>query len=406
MECEYCENHFCSECLQMNDKEYDHHINSSGMWFCIACKPKVEETLKIEKEIEKRCEEHFKKYSKRLDEIERKLESKVELGDVVALINEKSEVDKANHDNEMGTKVIDLKLSNYIEKEEIVEKFKEGSTVKVDHAKTSQKDFIDLVNKQVEKKSMADIVRQQLTQPVSEEDVIKIIQSKVEESEKEVAAQRSTNCTHSSCPPQWGPVSNNTVAKGFNQMAPPARTITVALDMSKAFDTVNTHTLIGKLLQTSTPGTILKFVANYIKGRKAYTSFRNHKSIQRQVKTGVPQGGVLSPTLFNIHTADIPTPTAPVQVMLYADDITITSTHTSMSAARKYIQPYLHKVYDWTQHNNLIINPDKTTCTLFTPDPAEYNSNLGLNINNKALPMALHPKVLGLTLDPKLTSRT
>ena len=81
--------------------------------------------------------------------------------------------------------------------------------------------------------------------------------------------------------------------------------------------------------------------------------------------------------------------------MLYADDITITSTHTSMSAARKYIQPFLHMVYDWTQHNNLIINPDKTTCTLFTPDPAEYNSNLGLNINNKALPMALqrsHPE--------------
>ena len=196
---------------------------------------------------------------------------------------------------------------------------------------------------------------------------------------------------------------NNTVAKGLNQMAPPARTITIALDMSKAFDTVNTHTLIGKLLQTSTPGTILKFVANYIKGRKAYISFRNHKSIQRQLKTCVPQGGVLSPTLFNIHTADIPTPTAPVQVMLYADDITITSTHTSMSAARKYKQPYLHKVYDWTQHNNLIINPDKTTCTLFTPDPDEYNSNLGLNINNKALPMALHPKVLGLTLDPNLT---
>ena len=78
--------------------------------------------------------------------------------------------------------------------------------------------------------------------------------------------------------------------------------------------------------------------------------------------------------------------------------------HTSMSAARKYIQPYLHKVYDWTQHNNLIINPDKITCTLFTPDPAEYlHSNLGLNINNKALSMTLHPKILSLTLDPKLT---
>ena len=42
---------------------------------------------------------------------------------------------------------------------------------------------------------------------------------------------------------------NNTVAKGYNQMAPPARTITVALDMSKAFDTINIHTLIRQTFQ-------------------------------------------------------------------------------------------------------------------------------------------------------------
>ena len=51
-----------------------------------------------------------------------------------------------------------------------------------------------------------------------------------------------------------------------------------------------------------------------------------------------------------------------------------------------------------------VLNPDTTTCTLlFAPDPVEYTSSLDLKIHNKALPMAPHPKVLGLTLDPKLT---
>ena len=148
--------------------------------------------------------------------------------------------------------------------------------------------------------------------------------------------------------------------KGVPPNGSSARKITVALDMSKAFDTINIHTLIRKLRQTNIPGTIIKFIANYIHGRKSYRTYINHTSSQRQFKTGVPQGGVLSPTLFNIYTADITLPRAPVQVMFYAGDITITSTHTSTSAAKKYIQPYLHKVFAWrkqshtkTRQNNL-----------------------------------------------------
>ena len=80
-------------------------------------------------------------------------------------------------------------------------------------------------------------------------------------------------------------------------MALAARTITVALDMSTAFDTINIHTLI-----------------------------RNHTSIQRQFKTSVPLGGVLSPTLFNIYTTTQSTGSG--HVLPY--DITITSTHTQV----------------------------------------------------------------------------
>ena len=63
-------------------------------------------------------------------------------------------------------------------------------------------------------------------------------------------------------------------------------------------------------------------------------------------------------------------------------------------------------IFAWTKQNNLTLNPDKTTCTLFTPDPAEYTSNLDLQINNTALHMATNPKVLGLTLDPTITYNT
>ena len=157
----------------------------------------------------------------------------------------------------------------------------------------------------------------------------------------------------------------NTVAKGFNQMAQPTQTITAALDIRKAFNTKHIHTLIRKMLQTKIPGTIIKFIANYTKRRKACTTYRNHTLSQRLFKTGVPQSGVLSPTLFNIYTACIPPPRAPVQVMVYADYITITSTHRSKIAAKIYIQPFLHKVFAWTKQSDL----------------AEYKSNLDLKIH-------------------------
>ena len=141
-------------------------------------------------------------------------------------------------------------------------------------------------------------------------------------------------------------------------MVPPAQTITVALDMNKAFDTINIHTLISKLQQTKIPGTIIKFIANYIKGRKTYTTYRNYTSSQRQCKTDIPQGGVLSPTLFNIYTTDLPPSKAPVQIMVYA-----------LPGQNKAIS-------------------DKTTGTLFTPDPATYKGNMQLKINNTVLHIA------------------
>ena len=114
-------------------------------------------------------------------------------------------------------------------------------------------------------------------------------------------------------------------------------------------------------------------------------TYRNHTSRQHQFKTGVPQGGVLSTTLFNICTSDFPPPSSPDQTMAYADITSQARVQTKNTYNYTYIKFLLG------QKKYLILNPDKTT-----PYPAEYTSNLDLKIHNNALPMATHPKVLGL----------
>ena len=52
--------------------------------------------------------------------------------------------------------------------------------------------------------------------------------------------------------------------------------------------------------------------------------------------------------------------------------------------------------------NQLTLNASKTKTTLFTPDPAEYNTTFTLQINNTTLSTNKEPKILGLTLDTKL----
>lgn len=105
------------------------------------------------------------------------------------------------------------------------------------------------------------------------------------------------------------------IQDGFNVKRPHARTVLVALDMSRAFDTVNLGILLDKLLQSSLPDHIKRWLSNYLNGRQTYVDFRGTKSKHRKVKQGVPQGGVLSPILFNLYLRDLPQPPEGVNII-------------------------------------------------------------------------------------------
>jgi len=89
------------------------------------------------------------------------------------------------------------------------------------------------------------------------------------------------------------------------------------------------------------------------------------------IKAGVPQGGILSPVLFNSHTSDQPIMPNTLTTD-YADDNAIISTGTDPILASTYLQNHLFQMKDWYRKWRLKINQTKSVHTTFTFKQAQY----------------------------------
>ena len=76
------------------------------------------------------------------------------------------------------------------------------------------------------------------------------------------------------------------------------------MDLSAAYDTVNHRVLLTKLYGMTEDAEFTKLIGSMMINRRFYVEINGKKSRWRNQKNGLPQGIVLSPVLFNVHTND------------------------------------------------------------------------------------------------------
>ena len=172
---------------------------------------------------------------------------------------------------------------------------------------------------------------------------------------------------------------SQSISNGFNKPRPGSRTILSTINFSKAFDSVWHPSLFHKLISAALPPCFARWTQSFLSDRRACVVYQNHKSHFFRVRRGVPQGSVLGSVLFSLFINDLPdSMSSSVSCSLYADDLAIWFSSSSVSTAVEATQGALFRLERWSEYWCLPLNPNKCEASLFSVDPHQANlqSNL------------------------------
>ena len=177
--------------------------------------------------------------------------------------------------------------------------------------------------------------------------------------------------------------------------------VSVFLDLSRAFDTVDRGILLDKLKLYGIRGLALKLLKSYLGNRTQCVRLNGITSGVIENNLGVPQGSMFGPLLFLFYINDLPSVSNSMKTVLYADDTTIISSNTNIAHLNDNLNRDLERIYQWMCANRLSINFSKTVAMLFTTRSS--NIQLGeISINNETIQFHNEIKFLGVHFDPKL----
>ena len=176
--------------------------------------------------------------------------------------------------------------------------------------------------------------------------------------------------------------------------------ISIFLDLSKAFDVMDHKILETKLYHYGFRGKFLEFILSFIKDRQYFVHINGKNSDIKTVNIGVPQGSTLGPLLFLIYINDMTNCSTKLFLTQFADDSTITYSTVDLDLTEQTIKEEFEKVLEWLAANKLIINLSKTQLMVFTNTPR--TRTVTITVNNQTIEEVAETKFLGVILDNKL----
>ena len=164
-------------------------------------------------------------------------------------------------------------------------------------------------------------------------------------------------------------------------------TISLFLDLSKAFDCINHDILIKKLEKYGIRSLPLKLLESYLTNRLQYTNVNNIPSDTNKITCGVPQVSKLSALLFIIYVNDMPRSTK-INVRLFADDTNLTINHQKSNDLEKMANNELKQISNWMKLTE--VESSRTSLASRTSSRTDFEVlGLGLGLEGQVLGLGL-----------------
>jgi hypothetical protein len=181
----------------------------------------------------------------------------------------------------------------------------------------------------------------------------------------------------------------------------------VFLDISGAFNSLFFNAATNAMRRRGFPEHITKWYEHFLH-HQVSTFELDGKFYIRKLKTGCPQGGCLSPLIWNAYvnfdSILKKLNKGPVKVIGFADDALFIITGHVPGVMVRRMQPYINKIVAWGKRSGLEFNSSKTMAVLFTRKMLKDSDYLEkIIINDEQIDFSDEAKYLGVVLDSKLT---